>query len=84
MDLEFISMYVVKSWTRVLILVCVERVVDGPSSNNLTKMIMNALLKGGGGSDFFGQFIATFQDAKGASDYVVQLFWKIKVQNSQI
>jgi hypothetical protein len=55
MDLEFISMHVVKSWTRVLILVCVERVVDGPSSTNLTKMIMNALERerereeGGGG-----------------------------------
>jgi hypothetical protein len=54
MDLEFISMYVVKSWTRVLILVCVERVVDGPSSNNLIKIIMNALLKGGGGVIFLG------------------------------
>jgi hypothetical protein len=47
MDLEFISVHVAKSWTRVLILMCVERVVDGPSSNNHTKMIMNALLKGG-------------------------------------
>ncbi len=38
--------YVVNCWTKVLILVFVDRIVDGSSFNNLIKVIMNALLKG--------------------------------------
>ncbi len=40
--------YVVNCWTKVLILVFVDRIVDGSSFNNLIKVIMNALLKGEG------------------------------------
>jgi hypothetical protein len=40
--------YEVDSWIKVLILFCVERIVDGSSSNNLIEVIMAALMKGGG------------------------------------
>jgi hypothetical protein len=40
--------YVVFGWTKVPILVFVQRVVNGSFSNNLTKVIMNALLVNGG------------------------------------
>jgi hypothetical protein len=40
--------YVVDGWTKVLILICVEQIVDGLGSNNLTKVIMNFMMKGGG------------------------------------
>jgi hypothetical protein len=32
---------------KVLILVCVDRIVDGSNSNNLVEVIINASLKGG-------------------------------------
>jgi hypothetical protein len=35
-------------WIRVLILFCVERIMDGLSFNNFIEVIMVALLKGGG------------------------------------
>jgi hypothetical protein len=35
-------------WIRVLILFCVEKIMDGSGSNNLIEVIMVALLKGGG------------------------------------
>jgi hypothetical protein len=40
--------YVIDCWIRLPILVFVERVIDGLSFNNLTKVIMVALLMGGG------------------------------------
>jgi hypothetical protein len=40
--------YVVDCWTKIPILVCVDKTVDGLGSHNLTEVIMNALLKGGG------------------------------------
>ncbi len=46
--LDCVHAYVVESWTMVVILVCVERVVDRLGLNNFIKMIMNAFLKGGG------------------------------------
>jgi hypothetical protein len=42
-----VHVYVVDCWTKVPILVCVDRIVDGSSFNNLTEVIMNVLLKGG-------------------------------------
>jgi hypothetical protein len=39
---------VVGNWTKWPILVCVGIIVDGFGSNNLSKIIMNTLLKGGG------------------------------------
>jgi hypothetical protein len=33
--------YVVDGWTRVHVLICVDQIVDGSSSNNLTEVIMN-------------------------------------------
>jgi hypothetical protein len=38
----------VESWTKVPILLCFEWIVNGSSSNNLTEVIMVALMKGGG------------------------------------
>jgi hypothetical protein len=38
----------VDGWTRVPILICVDWIVDGSSSNNLIKVIMNFMMKGGG------------------------------------
>jgi len=38
---------VVDCWTKVFILVCVDRIVDGSNFNNLIEVIMNASLKGG-------------------------------------
>jgi hypothetical protein len=43
-----IHVYVVDGWIEVPILVRVERIVDISSSNNLTEIILVALLKGGG------------------------------------
>jgi hypothetical protein len=40
--------YIVDCWTKGPILVCVDRIVDGSSFNNLSEVIMNALLKGEG------------------------------------
>lgn len=40
--------YVIDCWIRLPIFVFVERVIDGSSFNNLTKVIMVALLRGGG------------------------------------
>ncbi len=39
--------YMVDSWIKVLILLCVERVMDGYGFNNLTEIIMSTLMKGG-------------------------------------
>ncbi len=39
--------YVVYGWTKVLILICVDRTIDGLGSNNLTQVIMNFMMKGG-------------------------------------
>jgi len=38
----------VNSSTKVPILICVDRIVDGLSFNNLIKVIMNSTMKGGG------------------------------------
>jgi len=38
----------VDGWTKVLILICVDQIVDGSSFNNLVKVIMNFMMKGGG------------------------------------
>jgi hypothetical protein len=38
---------VVDCWTKVLILVCVDKIADGSNFNNLLEVIMNASLKGG-------------------------------------
>jgi hypothetical protein len=40
--------YVVDCWTKIPIVVCVNSIINGLGSNNLTEVIMNALLKGGG------------------------------------
>ncbi len=40
--------YVVDGWTKVLVLKCVDWIVDGLSFNNFTKVIMNFVMKGGG------------------------------------
>jgi len=40
--------YVIDCWIRLPILVFVEKVIDGSCFNNLTKVIMVTLLKGGG------------------------------------
>lgn len=37
----------VDCWTKALILMCVDRTIDGSNSNNLVEVIMNASLKGG-------------------------------------
>ncbi len=34
--------YVVDCWTKIPIVVCVDRIIDGLGSNNLTEIIMNA------------------------------------------
>jgi hypothetical protein len=39
--------YVVYGWTKVLILICVDQIVDGSGSNNLTRAIMNSMMKDG-------------------------------------
>jgi hypothetical protein len=39
--------YLVYGWTIVLILICVDQIVDGLGSNNLTQMIMNSMMMGG-------------------------------------
>jgi len=46
--LDFVHTYVVESWTMVVILVCVERIVYKLGLNNFIKMIMNAFLICGG------------------------------------
>ncbi len=46
--LDCVHTYVVESWTMVVILVCVERVVYKLGLNNFIKMIMNAFLNCGG------------------------------------
>jgi hypothetical protein len=38
----------VDGWTKWLIIVCVNKIVNGFRSNNVIKVIMNTLLKGGG------------------------------------
>jgi hypothetical protein len=40
--------YMVYGWTKVFILICVDWIVDGSSSYNLTQVIMNFMMKGGG------------------------------------
>ncbi len=40
--------YVVAYWIKVLILMCIDRIVNGSSYNNLIEVIIIALLKGGG------------------------------------
>jgi len=44
----YVHAYVVVGWTKVPILICVDRIVDGSSSNNLTEVIMISMMKGGG------------------------------------
>jgi hypothetical protein len=39
---------VVDGWTKVLILICVDQIFDGLGFNNLTKVIMNFMMEGGG------------------------------------
>jgi len=38
----------VDGWTKWPILICVNKIVNGFRSNNVIKVIINALLKGGG------------------------------------
>ncbi len=49
MGLGFVCMHIfVDCWITLPILVSIEKVIDGSSSNNLIEVIMAALLKGGG------------------------------------
>ncbi len=43
-----IHRFMVDGWTKWPILVCVNKIVNGFRSNNVIKVIMNTLLKGGG------------------------------------
>jgi hypothetical protein len=43
-----IHCYVVQNWVRILILTSLDRVFESSSSDNLTKVIMEALTIGGG------------------------------------
>jgi hypothetical protein len=41
-----IHAYVVDGWIKILILICVDQIVDGLGSNNLNEVIMNFIMKG--------------------------------------
>jgi hypothetical protein len=43
-----VNAYTVDGWTKVPILICVDQIVNGSNSNNLIKVIMNSMMKGGG------------------------------------
>jgi hypothetical protein len=44
----FVYYYIVENWVRIPILICLERVVAHSRSDNLTKVIMEALMIDGG------------------------------------
>jgi hypothetical protein len=44
----FMHCYVMHNWVRILILICLDQVVEGLRSDNMTKVIMEALIIGGG------------------------------------
>jgi len=46
--MAYIDVFMVDGWTKWLIIVCVNKIVNGFRSNNVIKVIMNTLLKGGG------------------------------------
>jgi hypothetical protein len=44
----FVHYYVVENWVKFLILISLDRMVEGSRSNNLIKVIMEAMMIGGG------------------------------------
>jgi len=44
----FVQCYLMQNWVRILILISLDPIIEGSGSDNLTKVIMEALMIGGG------------------------------------
>ncbi len=44
----FVHCYVMQNWVRILVLIYLDQVIEGSKSDNLTKVIMEALMIGDG------------------------------------
>jgi hypothetical protein len=44
----FVQCYLMQNWVRIFILISLDPIIEGSGSDNLTKVIMEALMIGGG------------------------------------